>query len=340
MSLDRRSRLLGQIVRFGLGKRIHQMSPRELRKLRNRQRELSRFHFRLLLGSRVKLPIVQDCQIPTRDGALIDGRLFSPQSTTPLPLMVYFHGGGWTIGDVNSHDLLCRRLANRLNVAVFSVGYRLAPEHKFPTPLNDAYDALNWAVKQASAWNVDASCLTVAGDSAGGNLATVVSILARDQGGPKIQKQLLFYPVTNGNCESQTHQTYSDAPVLSHEEMRFFVEQYRQRPDDVNNPLFSPLLMPDLSELPPAMIVTAECDPLRDEGEEYANRLRACGTPAQVFRAKGAVHAFMQFPYLTKYYSQVLDEISVFIDACPNELKTPPAILNGLSTPISSFTIQ
>lgn len=313
MSLDRRSQLLGGIIKFALGKRINQMSLVELQRLRGRQQQFHKLRYKLLLGRRVNLASVKDCSIPTRDGTFIQGRLYEPKVASNLPLMVFFHGGGWTIGNIDGHDALCRRLAKASNTAILSVGYRLAPEYKFPTALHDAYDAVAWAAKQGQSWQVNTSRLIVAGDSAGGNLATVVAMIARDTGGPKIHQQVLLYPVTNGRCESESHQKYQTAPVLNHAEMRFFIEQYCSSPRDIENPLLSPLLAPDLSNLPPALVITAENDPLRDEGEEYAARLQASGTPAQLYRATGAVHSFLQFPYLSAEHRAVSDKIKHFV---------------------------
>jgi acetyl esterase len=210
---------------------------------------------------------------------------------------VYFHGGGWVIGSVNTCDPLCRALAVASGCALVSVGYRLAPEHWFPAAADDAYDAVSWA---ASPGGPDGPGgpgrgrpLVVAGDSAGGNLATVAALRARDAGGPAIALQMLVYPVTDHDLDRPSYREYDgDEFILNRREMVWFWDRYAPDPAARANPYASPLRAPSLADLPPAYIVTAEHDPLRDEGFAYADRLRAERVPVEHRHFGSEMHAF------------------------------------------------
>jgi acetyl esterase len=206
--------------------------------------------------------------------------------------MVFFHGGGWVIGDLDTHDDLCRFLAARAGVRVLSVEYRLAPEHPFPAPVEDAHAAFAWAAANATGLGADPERVAVGGDSAGGNLAAVVSMLARDAGGPSPVLQLLIYPVTDAHARTRSRQLFSEGYLLTRSDMDFFERHYLPRESDRDDPRASVLRAPDLSGLPPAYVVTAGFDPLRDEGEEYALRMRAAGVPVALRRHPGLVHSF------------------------------------------------
>jgi acetyl esterase len=218
------------------------------------------------------------------------------------------------IGTHDTTDAICRALANRAGCVVVSVDYRLSPEHKFPAPLDDCYAALQWVADNASSIGVDGSRLAVGGDSAGGNLSAVVALKARDQGGPPLRYQMLIYPVTDHDYGTGSYQENGDGYLLTKDMMVWFWDHYLRSPEDGANPLASPLRADDLSGLPPAMVVTGEFDPLRDEGEAYAQRLRQAGVPVNHKRYEGQIHAFFQMPGL---FPQAL----VAADAAAAELR-------------------
>ncbi|MFG3705856.1 alpha/beta hydrolase [Micromonospora sp. NPDC047670] len=215
-----------------------------------------------------------------------------------LPVVVFFHGGGYVLGDLDSHDGLARALANGARSVVVSVDYPLAPEHKFPAPVDAGYAATAWVAEHAVELGVDPARLAVAGDSAGGNLAAVVTLKARAAGQPRIAFQLLIYP--DLDFRRSNHSITASAGKygnLSREAQHWFMDHYLAAGDDKLNPLVSPLLEPDLGGLPPALIITAEYDALRDEGEEYGGRLAAAGVPVTVNRYDGMIHEFLRHPF-------------------------------------------
>jgi acetyl esterase len=242
------------------------------------------------------LASVEDLKLAGAEGVL-PARIYRPEGAAPTgPVIVFFHGGGWVIGSIQSHDNTCGRLAAESGCTVISVEYRLAPEHRFPAPLEDAYAATAWVAEHADELGLDASRLAVAGDSAGGNLAAAVSLLARERGGPAIAFQLLVYPVTEVGVQSASRIENGDKGyLLSSRAMDWFEEQYLGGVDGVDWRA-APLRAEDLTGLPPAFVLTAELDPLRDEGEAYAARLEAAGVPTAVHRADGMVHGFFSFP--------------------------------------------
>lgn len=245
--------------------------------------EAREFRDRLALaGERPPVGRVEERTIPGADGEL-PVRLYTPSGEGPFPLLVYFHGGGWVVGSLETHDALCRVLAESGRCVVLSVAYRLAPECRFPGPLEDAYAAVCWAAELAD------GPIAVGGDSAGGTLAAGAAMLARDRGGPQIGFQLLLYPVVDTPCDNASYREYERGPFLTRAGMDFYWQQYGADPSD---PLAAPLRGPDLSGLPPALVITAECDVLRDEGEAYAARLEE----AVCIRYLGMFHAFMSYP--------------------------------------------
>jgi acetyl esterase len=238
---------------------------------------------------------VEDREIPGPAGP-IPVRIYWPLGATgTLPLITYFHGGGWVICDLDSHDGSCRALANETGSVVVSVDYRLAPEHRFPAPAEDSYAAMVWAAEHAAELGADASRHAVAGDSAGGNLAAVVALMARDRNGPALRFQLLVYPVTDVSPGRDRHGSQTDNATgyfLTTSGMDWFRGQYLPEGEDGSHPYASPFMADDLSNLPPAFVVTAEFDPLRDEGEAYGAKLAAAGVPVEVLRADGMFHGF------------------------------------------------
>ena len=236
---------------------------------------------------------VRDFTVPGPAGRL-PVRLYKPEGAdaTP-PLVVYFHGGGWVIGSIEAYDPTCRALASASGCAVASVEYRLAPESAFPAAPEDCYAATRWLAENAADLGVDGERLAVAGDSAGGNLAAVVSLMARDRGGPKISYQVLIYAAVDVGGEYPSRTENAEGYFLTARGMRWFYGHYIQDESRAGDPLASPLLADDHSGLPPAMIVTAGYDPLRDEGEAYAEKLREAGVEAKVSRHDDMIHGFV-----------------------------------------------
>jgi acetyl esterase len=234
---------------------------------------------------------------PTEDrtilgpGGDIPIRIYRPASADPLPVVVYFHGGGWVIGDIASHDTICHRIAVGVPAVVVNVDYRLAPEHPFPAAVEDCDAATRWAAEHAAELGGDSARLAVAGDSAGGNLAAVVTRRCRDAGGPPIAFQLLIYPTTDQTRSLPSHAENGAGYLLDANAMGWFIGHYLNGADE-RHPDASPLFIDDLSGLPPALVITAEFDPLRDEGEAYAQRLREAGVPVTASRYDGMIHGF------------------------------------------------
>ena len=211
----------------------------------------------------------------------------------PQPALVYFHGGGWVIGNIDSHDQVCRAFANALRAVVVSVDYRLAPEHKFPAAVDDAIAATRWIADNARQLGIDGSRLAVGGDSAGGNLAAVVALDARDRGGPPLVFQLLIYPATDMRRGAASHQRHADQLPLRRPLIDWFLAQYLNGKGDEADWRASPLLARSLAGLPPALVMTAAFDPLCDEGEAYAAALAKAGVPARTERFQGQIHGFI-----------------------------------------------
>jgi len=209
-----------------------------------------------------------------------------------VPALVYFHGGGWVIGDLDTHDVLCRQITAAAGLEVIAVDYRLAPEHKFPAAADDAWAATRWVVANAGRLGVDATRIAVGGDSAGGNLAAVVALMARDAGAPSIAFQALLYPVTEVGTETGSYRSFADGYLLTRESMSWFFDHYLKSADDAKDWRVSPLRAPSLKGLPPALIVTAGFDPLRDEGEAYARALREAGVRVDYICYGGMIHGF------------------------------------------------
>lgn len=237
---------------------------------------------------------VEDLRIPMRDGQSIKARLFAPypkSHASPIPTLVYFHGGGFTIGSIQTHNVLCRELARIGHCAVISVDYRLAPEHRFPVATNDAWDALQWVAKSAESMGLQADALAVGGDSAGGTLAAVCAIHARDAG-LKLALQLLIYPGTAARQETTSHNTYQSGFMLDKATVDWFFDHYIDAKDR-DDWRFAPMLAERHDGLAPAWIGLAECDPLVDEGVAYADMLRMAGVKVDLEIYHGVVHGFV-----------------------------------------------
>ncbi len=254
--------------------------------------------------------------VASLDAGGVPARLYRPlgAASVPLPVLVYFHGGGWVIGDLDTHDTLCRQLANHAGCAVVSVDYRLAPEHPFPAAVDDAVAATRFVHAHAGTFGLDAARLAVGGDSAGGNLAAVVAITARDAGALPIAYQLLIYPATDQHRRAASRATNGDGYLLTRDTMAYFTGHYLPDPAMHDDWRASPLLHADLGRLPPALVVTAGFDPLRDEGLVYADRLSAAGTPTTAVCFERQIHGFVPM-------GRVLDEARSAVALCAAELR-------------------
>jgi len=235
---------------------------------------------------------IEDFSIAARDGHAVPARLYAP-SAEVLPVLVYFHGGGFTVGNIRTHDTLCRVLSLKSGCAVVSVDYRLAPAHKFPTASNDAWDAFEFIATQGASLGLDPSRMAVAGDSAGGTLAAVCAIMARDAGLP-LALQLLIYPGTTAHQDTASHQRHAHGPLLTKAMIDFFFAQYVRTPADRDDWRFAPLLADDVDGVAPAWIGLAECDAVVDEGIAYADKLRAAGVPVDLEIYRGVIHEFIK----------------------------------------------
>jgi acetyl esterase len=234
---------------------------------------------------------VEDLAVPSPDGD-IPVRLYQPEGDMPLPALVFFHGGGWVIGSVDGSDPTCRSLANRAGCIVISVEYRLAPEAKFPAAAEDCYTATRWVAENAARRGIDPARIAVGGVSAGGNLAAVVALMARDRGGPALIHQMLVVPVTDSSMSSASYTENAEGYGLSKQAMAWFWDHYLTGEADRSNPYAAPPRAASLAGLPPAQVLTAEFDPLRDEGKAYADRLREAGVPVTYTCFEGMVHGF------------------------------------------------
>jgi acetyl esterase len=219
-------------------------------------------------------------------------RIYTPEGSGPFPILVYFHGGGWVLGGLDTHDGACRQLAHGARCLVVSVDYRLAPEHKYPAAADDCYAALVWASQHGAELGGDPARLAIGGDSAGGNLTCVVALMARDKGGPRLAFQLPIYPVTDHAFDTASYRDNATGYLLERDAMEWFWNHYLGKPGDGAEAYASPLRAKDLRGLPPALVITAEFDPLRDEGEAYAKRLREAGVDAKLHRFDGMIHGF------------------------------------------------
>jgi acetyl esterase len=244
-------------------------------------------------------------------------RLYRPlgsDATTVLPVLVYYHGGGWVIGDLDTHDTLCRELANAAGCAVVAVDYRMGPEHRFPAAVDDVLAATRWVRAQAGALRLDPGRLAVGGDSAGGNLAAVVALAARDAGDLPIALQLLIYPATDMRRGHPSHTTNGDGYVLTRDTLAYFHDHYIADPAHDLDWRASPLLHTDLAGLPPALVITAGYDPLRDEGLDYARALTEAGNRATCVCFERQIHGFITM-------GRVLDEANTAVALCAAELR-------------------
>jgi acetyl esterase len=265
-----------------------------------------------------ELAAVEALIIPSPAGS-IPARIYTPTKLSKAgglaPALVFFHGGGWVIGDLDSHDVVCRKLAHEGELLVVSVDYRLAPEHKFPAATDDAIAATKWVAENAKQLGIDASRLTVGGDSAGGNLAAVVAIAARDGNGPAIAGQLLIYPATDFAMTHPSHREPETSILLTHSVIKWFRDHYLNDAADVHDWRASPARATTLVGLPPAYVLTAGADPLRDEGDEYAQRLKQAGVAVTSRHFPGQFHGFFTMGKLLQQANIAATEIAVWLKA-------------------------
>lgn len=251
-------------------------------------------------------------------GQRVPVRVYSPKDGEgPFPVVAYFHGGGWVFGDLDTHDSVCREIANRSLCVVASVGYRRAPEHRYPTAVEDCYAAVQWLADEAVAARLgtDPAAIAVAGDSVGGTMAAVVALLARERSGPKISGQVLICPVTAYFPETPSYTANAKGYGFEGTFMPWMWERYLRTPEDGKDPHVAPLNEPDLTGLPPALVITAEYDLLRDEGEAYARGLRDAGVPTQATRYPGMPHGFIDYRGIADAGWDALDEIGAWVRA-------------------------
>lgn len=265
-------------------------------------------------GKGVKVEWVEDRLIPGPRGE-IPVRIYADRGRGRRPAILYYHGGGWVAGGIDTHDNVTRYLASVSSCVVVSVDYRLAPEHPFPAAVEDAYAALQWVRANAEAIGADPQKISVAGDSAGANLAAVVSLLSRDKKGPEILCQALIYPVTDlSSMSTPSYEQFAERFFLTREGMEWFRSLYVPNKEDWDDPYVSPLLSKDHRNLPAAVVITAQFDPLRDEGEAYAEKLRQAGVPVKLFRYEGMIHGFVSFPELFGQARDALDRIAAEVN--------------------------
>lgn len=265
---------------------FHQRTPEQARAVYERAAEV-------LDQPRLALPEVRELELPRRDGGFTRARLYRPRLSADTDAAVlYLHGGGFTVGSLETHDSLCRQLAHRSGAVVVSLDYRLAPEHRFPIAVDDAFDALCALSRQAARWNLDPQRLAVAGDSAGGTLAAVCALMARDSGLP-LRLQLLITPGTTAHADTESHRRYAQGYLLDARTIEWFFAQYIDSADR-EDWRFAPLQAESLEGLAPAAVLLAECDPLVDEGLAYADRLRLAAVPVELELTRGVVHDFIK----------------------------------------------
>lgn len=268
---------------------------------------------KMLGGEPEVLGRVEDLSIPGPGGD-VPVRLYASEYGGLRPALIYFHGGGFVFGNLDTHDAVCRALAKESGAVVISVDYRLSPEHKFPAAVEDAQAATVWVAVNAERLGIDARRIAVGGDSAGGNLATVLAMRLRDAGGPALAAQLLIYPVTDvSSFDTGSHRDLGEGYFLTRAGMEWFTSHYLASADQARLPEVSPLLAPNLTGLPPALVITAEFDPLRDEGEAYAQRLQQAGVSVTVSRYPGMIHGFVSMRGVLAGGREAIEQAATFL---------------------------
>ncbi len=282
---------------------VQELGAPKLSELTPPEARLQAHGLRDLAGAGPELPLVEDFRLPTSAGEIPARRY---ETDAPAGTILWLHGGGWVICDLDTHDAMCRLLAEESGARVVSVDYRLAPEHPFPAPVDDCWDALRWV-----AGEYGSEPIVIGGDSAGGNMAAVCALRARDRGGPELALQVLVYPATDHEFDKESCRLYGDGPetFLTVEDMHWFTAQYVPDPADRRHPDVAPGLVEDLSGLPPAVVVTAEYDPLRDDGLEYVERLRAAGVSVSHHHYDDMIHAFFSLVNLLSRGNEAVAQV-------------------------------
>lgn len=302
--LDPEAKNLLDLVRLANRPPYETLTPKEARKLYKETRAA-------VTPEPPEVSEAEDMAAPGANGP-IPLRYYRPKNAAKgkvLPVLVYYHGGGWVIGDLDTHDVVCRTLANEAGCAVVSVDYRMGPEHKFPAAVDDAYLVAKWVAEESKALRVDPARLAVGGDSAGGNLAAVVSLLARDHGGPSIAFQLLIYPATDMAMNTDSQAKFAEGHLLTRGGQIWFQAQYLRGAEDKADWRASPLKAPSLANLPPAYLLVAGHDPLRDEGEAYAKALEKAGNRVAFREFPGQIHGFITMGKVLQQANQALKEM-------------------------------
>jgi acetyl esterase len=275
-------------------------------------REAARLRAPLLAGEPEPVERVEDHTLPGPAGP-IPVRLYAPAASSPLPVLAFFHGGGWVTGDLDTHDSACRALANRARCLVVAVDFRCAPEHRFPAALEDCWATVEWLHREAAGLGGDPARIAACGDSAGGNLAAAVALRARDRGGPPIAAQVLVYPVLDFDLDTPSYLANGSGYGLTRDAMRWYWEQYLGEEGDGHLPEASPLRAGDLSGLAPALIVTCEYDPLRDEGVAYGRRLAAAGVQVESIDEAGMIHGYFRMAGVVSRARKSWDDCGRFL---------------------------
>lgn len=263
-------------------------------------------------------------------------RVYSPSEDPALPAVMYFHGGGWVFGDLETHDALCRSLAKEARCVVVSVDYRLAPEHKFPAAIDDCYAATCYVAEHADELGIDPKRMAVAGDSAGGNLAAAVAIKARYENGPALKLQLLIYPAVDPDCNSATCRSFATDFGLTKAAMAWFWGQYLGNKNDAESPYASPIQAEDLHGLPPAHVITAEFDVLREEGESYAAKLLEAEVPTTTQRYAGMIHGFIHFRAVFEVGNLAVTDMAAVLKQSFGIVDAAPSPTVGETAPVAS----
>jgi acetyl esterase/lipase len=309
MDLDLRTRLLVRALDLAPGTDVPRLTPEQLERQRRRQVPHAGVAARLF-GGLARGVAWAERGVPTRAGS-VAARVYRPvHATEELPVVVDFHGGGWALGNPSTSAWRCSEVAAAARVVVVSVDYRKAPQHPHPAAVEDCLDAVGWVARSAGDIGGRGDRLAVMGASAGGNLAAVVSRLARDAGGPPIRHQVLVYPSTDATLSSRSVEEKRDAPVLPRSHIETYLAHYLSGGSDPRDPTVSPLLADDLTGLPEALVIVAEHDPLVDEGRAYAERLAAAGVPVRLTEYVGMVHGFLSFPGAARSAPQAVAEIA------------------------------
>jgi acetyl esterase len=316
-ALDPQVRELLAVLNGDGSRRLRDLSPAEARR---RLEELPD------IGPREQpLERVEDLTVAADAGRSVPARLYAANTHPRLPVLVYLHGGGWVTGDLDAGDYRCRRLAARTGCLVLAVDYRLAPEHPFPAAAEDAYAVLQWAFREAGSVGGDTTLVALAGDSSGGNLAAAVTLMTRDRGARAPMLQLLTCPIVELEFARPSMLSYGDGYVLERDDLRWCWDHYLRSDGDADSPYACPLRAESLEGLPPALILTAELDPLRDQGEAYARRLEEAAVPVTLIRYSGMVHSFVDFEGSLDPAADALDRSAGALRAAADRARRPAA---------------